>query len=278
MEFSFLGYILYGLVVGFSEFLPVSSSGNGYMVSLITGMTGHTPLLDFFVHAGCLGALVILCGGRLLHTYQQMRLASVPSTRRRRPLDRGALRNSRLLISAMPVAVVLAVLGTIFLSRLQNLPFLILVSIANGILVYIPQFYPGGNRDSRGMERKDSLWLGLCSGIGILPGFSRMGLCLAVGQLRGCDKEYLLDLCLMLLALTMPVLMVLDLVLFIASGFAGLSLAVFGTCILAAGFAFVAGCGAILLMRFLAQKSGFSIFGYYSWGLAMFSFILYLIT
>ncbi len=278
MEFSFLGYILYGLVVGFSEFLPVSSSGNAYMGSLVLGITGHTPLLDFFVHAGSLGAIWMLCGERLLHIYKHMRLAGIPISRRRRPVDGGAVRNSRLLLSAMPIAVVLAILATVFGERTQNLGFLVLALIVNGILVYIPQFYPGGNRDSRGMDRKDSLWLGLCSGISILPGFSRMGLGLSIGQLRGCDKEYILDLCLLLSALTMPVLMVLDLVLVIASGFAGLSLAVFGTCILAAVLAFLAGYGAIVMMRFLAQRAGFCMFGYYSWGLAMFGFLLYLIT
>ncbi len=278
MEFSFLGYILYGLMVGISEFLPVSASGNGYMVSLLTGIRGHTPMLDFFVHAGCLGALFALCGRRILHLYRQRQLSTVSPRRRKRPLDVSAMRTSRLLLASMPLAVILAILGTVFSGPTQSLPFLIVSSLVVGTLVYIPPFYPGGNRDSRGMDRKDGLWLSLSAGISVLPGFSRMGLGLAIGQLRGCDREYLLDLCLLLSVLIMPVLMVLDLVLLVISGFSGISLAVFIASLLAGVLAFCGGCGSIVLMRFLAQKTGFSIFGYYSWALAIFSFILYLIT
>ncbi len=276
MEFSFLGYILYGLVVGLSEFLPVSASGNGYMVSLLTGIQKHTPLLDFFVHAGCLGALFALCGRRILHLYRQRQLSTVSPRRRKRPLDASALRTTRLLLSAMPLAILLVILSTVFSGYTQSLPFLIVISLVIGTLVYIPPFYPGGNRDSRGMERKDSLWLGFAAGISVLSGFSRMGLGLAIGQLRGCDREYLLDLCLLLSVLIMPVLMIVDLVMLVISGFAGITLAVFGASVLAGSLAFCGGCGSILLMRFLARKTGFSVFGYYSWALAIFSFILYL--
>ena len=46
---------------------------------------------------------------------------------------------------------------------------------------------------------------------------------------------------------------------------------------LAAGFAYLGGYLSISLMKFLAVKVGFSTFCYYSWGMALFTFILYLI-
>ena len=42
-----------------------------------------------------------------------------------------------------------------------------------------------------------------------------------------------------------------------------------------------AGCGSyfgIMLMRFLAVKVGFTGFAYYSWGAALFSFVMYLVV
>ena len=49
-------------------------------------------------------------------------------------------------------------------------------------------------------------------------------------------------------------------------------------CMMAAAASFGGGIGAILLMRFLSVKTGFSGFAFYGWGLGLVSFILYLMV
>jgi len=47
-------------------------------------------------------------------------------------------------------------------------------------------------------------------------------------------------------------------------------------CLLAAGSAFGGAWLAMVIMRFLSVKSSFYGFAYYNWGLALFSFLVYL--
>jgi uncharacterized membrane protein len=48
--------------------------------------------------------------------------------------------------------------------------------------------------------------------------------------------------------------------------------------ILAAAIAFCFGYLSVLLLRFLSEKTGFAAFGYYCFGAALFTWILYLLT
>jgi undecaprenyl pyrophosphate phosphatase UppP len=107
----------------------------------------------------------------------------------------------------------------------------------------------------------------------VIPGISRITGITAVGQLRRCDRRYILDIGLILCIPALIVLIVFD---FIALFTAGGAAVGFLTCLLALLTAFVGGYLGITFIRFLAVKVGFSGFAYYSWGAALFAFILYL--
>ncbi len=278
MEINVLGYIFFGLLMGLSEFLPVSASGNGYLYTLILGMQDHTPLLSLAVHLGCLGALLTGCGKRLLYIYRQLKMAALPTVRRKRQPDTIAVLDGKLLLGAVGPMALCMVICKWLQPRFENLPMVVLLLVISGILVYIPQHHFSGNRQSRTMSRMDSIALGISAGLGILPGMSRLGVTVSVGLLRGGDREYMLNIGLQLSVLSLFVMVVMDLIALLMAGFAGITLAVVLVCLAAAALAFAAGCGAILLVRYLAVKAGFSGFAYLSFGTAMLGFILYLIT
>ncbi len=275
---DWLGYILLGLIGGLSEILPVSATGNTSLLRQLFGLQDDGRLIGFFIRIGCIGAIFVQCGSRMVHIYRQLENARLPVRRRRRMLDANALRDGRVLMGALLPMIVISVVCSIYEHHFQGLMPMAGLLVLTGILVYIPQHLPGGNRSSRGMARVDGLLLGIAAGLGGLPGMSSMGAMLFAGLLRGCDREYILELSLMLCVPTLAVGGILELLGLIMAGFAGTTfiLVLFG--ILAAGLAFAAAYMAISVLRYLAVRAGFSGFAFISWGLAMFSFILYLMT
>ncbi len=278
MEFSIIGYIVYGVILGISEFLPVSASGNEYLYCLLAGIENYTPLLKLLVHMGSLAAVLAHCGKRFVYIDRQLRISAMPAKRRKRQPDLVAVADGRLLLGALWPMILCMVLTTFVVDRLDNLLLLIIMLVFSGILVYIPQHFPGGNRDSKGMSRADSLLLGLLSGLCLIPGLSRLGLTVSAGLLRGCDREYILNTSLMLSGLSLAVLVVMDLLALIFAGTAGITMLVLIVCLISALAAFGISYGCIVLVRYLSVRLGFSAFAFYSWGAAMLAFIIYLIT
>ena len=125
------------------------------------------------------------------------------------------------------------------------------------------------------MSALDALVMGTLGAAGGIPGCSRVAFMTAVGSLRGGDRKFILDLCLLLCIPALLIGSVLTGIDFFSMGGVAFSLIIR---YIAAGLAaFAASCGAIVIMRFLAFKIGFSGFAYYNWGLALFTFVIYLI-
>ena len=54
-----LQYIIIGLIQGFTEFLPISSSAHLVIVSAVTDWEDHGIFTDIAVHVGTLGAVIV---------------------------------------------------------------------------------------------------------------------------------------------------------------------------------------------------------------------------
>lgn len=273
-----IGYILLGLIGGFSEFVPVSASANQYLFSTFFGLDDGIELVSAMIHIGCMVTIFMKFGRRIGHLYRQMRIATMPARRRKRQPDGYAVLDSRVIMGSwIPMAVSL-VLSKIYATKFYSLPILTAVLILTGILVYIPQHFPGGNRESRGMSRMDGWLFGLASGLAVLPGMSRLGGILCVGLLRGCERRYILDMAYIICVPALAAMAALEILSIVLSGFMGITLLTLLGGILAGLAAFAASYGAVSFMQYLSVRAGFSNFAFYSWGLAMLTFILYLMT
>ena len=278
MNDNLLLYILYGLVSGFSEYTPVSASAHQALFSMLLKFDSYWPMLRFFVHGGALGAFVLLYWQRLNHIYQELRLIMLPPRRRKRPPDVDTVLDVRLAMMALIPAMIGAICSAFMAKADTNLFWLAFLLIGGAAAIYVPNYVPGGNLKTKAMSPLDGLLLGLCAGCSVIPGISRVGLMLAIGLLRKCDRSYILDMALLISGATLLGMMAVDMLCIPFGGFAGFSfLHLFG-CLLAAAASFGGGIGAILMMRFLVVKTGFSGFAFYGWGLGLFSFILYLMV
>lgn len=274
---DFLRCLLYGAVSGFSQFTPVSASAHQVLFPMLIKSERYLPLLSLFIHGGALGALLMLHWQRINHLYREMRLVSLPPKRRKRPPDVNAVLDGKILVTAAIPTLVGAFLSALLTKWTTNLFSISLMLVASGVAIYLPDYLVGGNRKTRSMLPIEGLLLGICAGCSSIVGLSAMALMLALGLLRKFDRSYILDICLLIVGVMLGGQMVVDLVRFVFSGFSGLSFGYLLTCLFAAAAAFGGGIGAILTMRFLSVKTGFSSFAFYNWALGLFTFILYLI-
>lgn len=273
MELGWFESFIYGVISGISEFLPISSEAHRAIYLRLIGDADHA-LLRLMTHIGALLALLISCWPMISKLNRERSIAAVNKKRRKRAPDTKSLTDIRFTRIASLALVIVFILYSAVYDLHERLWILAGFLIVNGILLYIPQFLPAGNKDSRSLSSLDSILIGLSGGLGVVPGLSRVGLSTSTGLLRGADKRYALDAALLLSIPALIVLLIIDFFgIFSAAGVTFLSVL---SCFTAGITSFFSAFFGIYIMRFLAVRVGFSGFAYYSWGLSLFSFILYL--
>lgn len=278
MSLNLLESLLYGLVSGLSEILPVSGTAHRQLMLQLLGESGEQGLLRLMIHIGILAALYYSCQNHILRMIRARKLARIPKRKRRRPLDVRSLMDLSLL-KTMAVPVILALLVYNRASGLASRRILMSILLfINGIILYVPQFLPGSNRDSRTLSRVEGICMGLGGAISVIPGFSATGLIASVGNVCGVDKAYGLSMTLLLDMILIAGQLIYDVLAIASAGLAGITfLAVLGYII--AGIAAFAGAYvSIRILRALLKEHTLGVFAFYCWGLSLLTFILYLST
>lgn len=274
---DWLSTILFGFVAGLSEFLPLSSPAHQSISAAVFGLSSSAPLRQFLIRAACLGALLSTCGREIDRLRRDGRTARLPARRRKRPVDNRNIATNRLLNTA----VFPLIIGLVFYRRanmwVDSLAMLTIFLVINGILLFVPQYIPSGNKDGRNLSRLDGLLIGLCGAISVFPGISRMSAIHFAASARGADKNYSLQVALYLSVPALVIMLIFDAAA-IFGGIEAISFLVLIQYILAMVSAYFGSAFAISIMRSLVVRVGYEAFSYYSWGMALISMILYLTT
>lgn len=278
MDLNWLESILYGFFSGMMDILPVSAEAHKVLLLKFFGKQGNLDLLDLLVHLSILGALYVSCQSHIVRIRRARALARIPKKKRKRPLDTRTLMDWSML-KTMTVPVILG----LFLYRYTapvygNLLLMALFLFLNGLILYVPQFLPTSNRDSRTLSRIEGLLMGLGGAVSIIPGISAIGAATSVGSVCGVERNYSLTMALMLNMVLMAGMVVYDVLGIMANGLGLLSLAIILRYLLTAVVSFGGTILGVKIMRYLAENQGFSLFGVYCWGLALFTFILNLMA
>ena len=128
------------------------------------------------------------------------------------------------------------------------------------------------------MSALDGWVIGLSGALGILPGISRSGMFTSAALGRGADRQNALNWAMLIMIPTFTSFLIVDCMGILSAGLIGLSVPVLLKGTLAGLASFCGSYCGISVMRFLSINAGFSGFSYYSWGLSLFTFILYLTT
>lgn len=269
--------ILYGLVTGITEFLPISSGAHQVLLRYFFGVDSRVPLQELLVHIGALLAVFVSCKDVIFRLRLEQRTLS-GSRRKRNRTDSRSYFDLRLLKTA-GVPLLMGLLLTIVTFRKEsNMGMLIAFSLLNALFLLLADHTSRGNRDSRTMSGLDGIVMGIAGALSVFPGMSRTGMISAYTAARGAEGENVVNWAVLLGIPAMLFAICFDLVLLMIMGFMGVTFVMFLGYIIAGVMAFVGGYLGISLLKIALSQSGFSGFAYYGIGMALFSFILYLIT
>ena len=272
MELNLIQSILLGLISGLTEILPVSAQAHRLITLKLFGISGEPNLLRLLIHLSTLAAVYYSCYGHITRMLRARNMAR-STRRRRRPLDVRSLMD----LSLLKTMLIPIVFTFIFYNHIAHLGDQLMIVAGllflNGLVLYIPQYLPGSNRDARSMSRVDGLLLGLGGAAATFPGVSCTGAVTSIGSIRGGDRSYCLNIALLL---NIPVLagyVLFDIIAIAATGLGAVSFGVFVGYVLAAGMAFAGVLGGVRIMKMLVSNIGFAVFSFYCWGIALFTFI-----
>ncbi len=273
---SILHKLIIALFSGFAEFFSVPAFPHLMLYEVLTGTDYSDPQLSLGIHLGALLAVIFACNKRLLYLIRSDRQERNTRRRRNRHLDMNAIHEVRMLKAAMIPVLISLFFYHITAAWVTGVAALSLTLVLNGFLLFLPRILPHGNKDSRMMSPLDSLIMGLGGVLAMIPGISRINAMVTAGILRGGDQTQLLEYSLLVSVPVLVVLLCIDIYAVVAAG-ATITALMLLTMVLAAVVACGSGYLGIMFMRFLFMKAGYYSICYYSWGMALFSFVLYLL-
>lgn len=162
--------IILGIIQGFTEFLPISSSGHLIVVQHLFGMQEGVIALDVTLHLGTLLALIIFFWKDIVLV----------------------LRDKKAIGQILVVTIITGAIGVggkDFFESLFSSPHAVAYGwIVTGLLLLSTKCVIG--RIGRSNFRwSDAGILGLTQGMAIIPGISRSGTTIATLVLRGIERE-----------------------------------------------------------------------------------------
>lgn len=278
MELNWLQSILFGLVSGAADIIPVSGQAHRLLLLKFFGVNQLPNLLALLLHLSVAAALYLSSQGQFVRMNRARALARIPKKKRKRPLDTRSMMDWSLIKTML----VPTVIGLLLNSRVRgwsvNMFLIAGMLFVNGLILYIPQFLPTSNRDSRTLTRLEGVFMGLGAGASVLPGISTVGIMVSIASVCGIERLYGLNMTFIVKLFFLIGLMVYDVLAIITDGLGGLTVMLLAQYLFTGLLSFGASMFAIRLLRRLAPEHGFHTFGVYCWGLALFTFILNLVV
>lgn len=278
MELNWLQSILFGLVSGAADIFPVSGQVHRLLLLKFFGVNQLPNLLALLLHLSVAAALYLSSQGQFVRMNRARALARIPKKKRKRPLDTRSMMDWSLIKTML----VPTVIGLLLNSRVRgwsvNMFLIAGMLFVNGLILYIPQFLPTSNRDSRTLTRLEGVLMGLGAGASVLPGISTVGIMVSIASVCGIERLYGLNMTFIVKLFFLIGLMVYDVLAIITDGLGGLTVMLLIQYIFTAALSFGAAMLGIRTLRRLAPEHGFHTFGVYCWGLALFTFILNLVV
>jgi undecaprenyl-diphosphatase len=165
--------ILWGLIQGLTEFLPISSSGHLVLIPALLGREGPDLATSAMLHLGTLVAVLVY------YRTDVMQMARFD-------------RSGRRLLTLIAIGTIPAVvLGLAFKSKIEELTedprTVAIFLILTGVVLLATMLLRPGRRGVTDLDPKDAGLIGLAQALALIPGVSRSGMTISAGLARGMD-------------------------------------------------------------------------------------------
>jgi undecaprenyl-diphosphatase len=173
--------VILGLVEGFTEFLPISSTGHLIITRSLLGLEAETTFRQLIVVQGA--AILAVCWE------YRVRLWSTASTLRRDPVSRRFALN--LFVAFLPAAIA----GLLFEDTIRTVLFapvpVAMALVIGGVLILWAEKRPHIERIHRveDLHPRDALRIGLFQMLALVPGTSRSAATILGGLFTGLDRR-----------------------------------------------------------------------------------------
>lgn len=162
-------YIILGIVQGFTEFLPVSSSGHLVILQRVLGMSGEEVAISVILHLGTLLAIILFFSKDILKLLRDFKMLS-------------------LILLVTIITGIIGVVGKDFFENLFRSPKSVaLALIITGSILLLTRKFKEVEKKEIGF--KDALILGFTQGLAIIPGISRSGITISTLLFRRIDRQ-----------------------------------------------------------------------------------------
>lgn len=178
--------VVYGVVQGLTEFLPISSTAHLRIVPALFGWDDPGAPFTAVIQLGTTLAVVL---------YFWRELAQVAVAWIRGLVDksvRGTLEYRMgwyLVIATIPVAVFGAAFSHQIETGARNLWVISVVMIALALALYLAERIGARNREEEDLDLKDTIAVGSAQALALIPGASRSGTTITAGLFRGLNRE-----------------------------------------------------------------------------------------
>jgi undecaprenyl-diphosphatase len=173
---SFVESVLFGIVQGLTEWLPISSSG--HLVMLQNLLDWNPPLLfHILLHVGTVLVVTAFFRRDIAGILRAFVGRDFTSTEGRL----GAF----VVVGSVPTAAIGYVFNDLFASIFDNLLIVGLGLLVTGVLLFVSQRREG----EKTLSYLDVLLVGTMQGLAIIPGVSRSGVTISTGLLHGLDRD-----------------------------------------------------------------------------------------
>lgn len=189
---SIIESIILGVFQGVAEFLPISSSGHLALLQHLFGIKEGNLFFAEMLHFGTLISIVIVYFNDIMKIVVDMLklIGDLLKGRKINKLTTHQRLGLLIIVGSIPTAIIGLTLEDYFESLYTSILPIGIALMVTGTLLWIVEKKKFQNKQAEHMTFLDSIFIGICQGIAIIPGISRSGSTIVAGLYRGLDKSF----------------------------------------------------------------------------------------
>ncbi len=177
-----------GIVQGFTEFLPISSSGHLILIPRLLNFSEQPLVFDTTLHFGTALALIIFFWKDLLGILKSAYTDLVVYNFNYKAYSKNTWMGLFICLAIIPADIIGFLYGDYIENSFRSVNHVALFSIVGTVFLFVAQKF-FSKPSSTSLTPVRSLGVGLFQLLSFLPGFSRSGSTIGGGMILGLNKE-----------------------------------------------------------------------------------------